>query len=143
MEVMICNLPESATKADLLDLLKSYRKHMELKMVNNHYEDGSTFHFAVATFKADKYAQKVIKKFNHVLLKGNHLIVREYIHRSYNNEKRSLNWRQRDWQSNERRCHDRRRKEVVEKKDDLFDETPATEDTVKVSAYRDLARKYR
>ncbi len=141
MEVMIYNFSADTSKLDLLDLLKSYRKHMELKMVDNHYEDGSTFHFALASFKSDKHALKVIKKFNNVRLKGHHLIVREYVHRSYSNEKRALNWRQQPWDGVERRGHDRRRKEVVKKHDDLFDETPATEENIRIAGYRNFARK--
>ena len=144
MEVIICNLSANISKIDLLELLKSFRKYMELKMVNTHYEDGSTFHFAVATFKADKQALKVIKKFNGALFKGERLVVREYIHRSYNNEKRALNWRQRAWQSNERRCHDRRRKEMVLKQDDPFAESvgeKSVDERIRVSGYRHLARK--
>ena len=115
-------------------------------------DDGSTLYFAVADFDNEKYAQKFFDKFDGVEFHGNELAIREYYHRSYNNERRAVNWREKPWRAGERRQDDRRIKEKLVQRDD-FEDIKATsheekEETLdekaahlKVEAYANVARK--
>jgi hypothetical protein len=105
----------------------------------------------VAVFENDKYALKMMEKFHGELFRGRELVIREYLHRSYNNERRAVNWRDKPWRAGERRRDDRRYKEMVKPKDE-FESILATSqakekslddqaDSVKVQAYDNFARK--
>jgi hypothetical protein len=74
-----------------------------------------------ATIEPDLVAQRAIERLNNTTFRGNVLVVREFIVRINNNDRRSLNWRMRSWAGAERRLRDRRQPTVdLEKKQDEF-----------------------
>ena len=94
---------------------------------------------------SEAHANKMIKKLHQSLYRGERLEVREYIHRSYNNERRDIGWRNRGWSDGERRGHDRRRVPLRHDKNSLFEKElealDNSEEKVTISGYSDMARK--
>jgi hypothetical protein len=118
-------------------------------MVDQRLEDGGHTHFAVADFDSDKLALKAIKKLNGALLHGDKVMLREFIHRSYSNERRAVNWRDKPWDGQERRCDERRKKVAIKEKDDfdeLLESSKRNEKkdsaSISISAYSNMARKF-
>ena len=65
----------------------------------------------------DLLAQRAIERLNNTVYRGSFLIVREYIVRINNNDRRALDWRTKGWKYMERRSSERRQPTVdLEKK---------------------------
>ncbi len=150
MELFIGNLPANANLGVLIAHFKGFSTRARFRMERKRQDDGRLLHYAVADFDSDKYAQKFLKKFNGQEFHGCELAIREYFYRSYNNERRAVNWREKPWRAGERRRNDRRLKEKLEQKDE-FEEILARSqaeksldeqaDTIKIEAYANVARK--
>ncbi len=65
-------------------------------------------YFCIANFNTEKTAQKFIKKFNRKSPYGHPLNIREFVHRSYGNERRAINWRTKEWEGDDKRVGERR-----------------------------------
>lgn len=117
MDVFIGNLSPRTTLSDLVTFFKSYASDTRFQIFDKQFEDGSRARYAVATIEPDKLATKVISKLNGKVLSGNMVVLREYTHRSYGNERRAVGWRDKPWQGVERRDLDRRRKQAMKKSD--------------------------
>lgn len=150
MELFIGNLPANANLGLLIAHFKGFSNKARFRMEKKKQDDGSTLYYAVADFDSDKYAQKFIEKFADREFQGHALAIREYFHRSYNNERRAVNWREKPWRAGERRRDDRRIKEKPVERDDFEDILAHSEKEesldeqaghIKVEAYRDLAKK--
>ena len=153
MELFIGNLPARANLGELIASFKGFSSKARFRIEQKKREDGTTIRYVVADFDNDKYAEKFIEKYNGSDFHGQALVVREYFHRSYNNERRAVNWREKPWRAGERRRQERRHKEAVAQKDDNFDEMVEAnkarekkeEDdkvtNLKVEAYANVARK--
>lgn len=151
MELFIGNLSPNANLGELIAFFKGFNKMARFRVEQKKLEDGTLVRYAVAVFENDKYALKMMEKFHGELFRGRELVIREYLHRSYNNERRAVNWRDKPWRAGERRRDDRRYKEMVKPKDE-FESILATSqakekslddqaDSVKVQAYDNFARK--
>lgn len=152
MELFIGNLSPNANLGELITFFKGFSNKAKFRMEEKTLEDGVTIRYAVADFDNDKYALKMMEKFASQLYRGQELVIREYLHRTYINERRAVNWRDKPWRAGERRCDDRRLKEYVTQYDD-FAAILATSsqekeqtldeqaDTLKVEAYANVARK--
>ena len=152
MDLYIGNISPSARFSELVAFFKGFSSKAKFRLELKKLEDGSTVHYAVAEFENDKYALKMMNKFNGAEFHGQELSIREHLHRSYNNERRAVNWRDKPWRAGERRNLDRRHKEIVAPKDD-FEEILATSTSdkeksleeqasgVRVEAYANFARK--
>jgi RNA recognition motif-containing protein len=151
MELFIGNLSPNANLGELVAFFKGFNKMARFRVEQKKLEDGTLVRYAVAVFENDKYALKMMEKFHGELFRGRELVIREYLHRSYNNERRAVNWRDKPWRAGERRRDDRRYKEMVKPKDE-FESILATSqakekslddqaDSVKVQAYDNFARK--
>ncbi len=152
MELFIGNLPPAANLGELIALFKGFSNKAKFRFEQKTIEDGSRVRYVVADFDNDKYALKMMEKFSGQEYRGQALVIREYLHRSYNNERRAVNWRDKPWRAGERRRNDRRLKEYVgeydafedilaashEKKEESLDEKAAH---LKVEAYANVARK--
>ncbi|MCG6969744.1 MAG: hypothetical protein LJE85_08270 [Gammaproteobacteria bacterium] len=69
----------------------------------------------------DILAERVIERLNDSQYRDNVLVVREYVTRINNNDRRALSWRLKHWEGGERRMRDRRQPTVdLEKKQDEF-----------------------
>lgn len=153
MEIFIGNLPAVISQAELLQFFKGYHKRngIEVRIVDEDTESGIHHRYAVVTIEHERLAAKALKKLNGAQLKGNHVTLHEYQHRSYGNERRAVGWRNRPWDGPERRQADRRLKlkQEAPATDVLFEEPPEVEeeekvdaDHIKISAYTGMARKF-
>lgn len=148
MEVFIGNLADNVSVTDLTAFFKAFANKARIRIVEKRQEDGSRIRYGIANFDTDKLALKAIKKLNQKELRGRAVVLREYIHRSYSNERRALNWRDKPWDGPERRRVERRKKENIKPRDD-FDEllkqgeakSIEEEEQIQISAYSHLARK--
>jgi len=148
MEVYVGILPASTTQSEVMRLLVPFDKQVRVEMKTHELREGGKNHYAVATFSSDKTALKAIKKLNETEFHGCILEVREYLYRSYNNERRALGWRNQAWDGEERRQHERRAGTTIKagKDDDLFmeiveEESTEGEEKITIQGYRDLATK--
>ena len=151
MEVFVGNITSSTTLSDVVHLFKGFAKKARLRMVDKKLENGERAYYAVAEFDSDKLAQKAIKKLNGSILRGQQVVLREFQHRSYNNERRAVNWRDKPWHGPERRLSERRKKlqpQQVDDFDELLQSSRENEQKEKkasvfsISAYSNMARKY-
>lgn len=143
MDVFVGNLSPRTTLSDLVTFFKSFSSDTRFQIHDKQFADGSRTRYAIASIEPDKLAQKAIKKLNGGYLHGNTVVLREFLYRSYNNERRAIGWRDRTWQGVERRDSERRRKQQTPKPADF--DTPRKEDgasQVKVEARDLFARKY-
>ncbi|MGM0594551.1 MAG: RNA recognition motif domain-containing protein, partial [Pseudomonadota bacterium] len=103
MDVFIGNITVNTSQTEILSLLKGFAKKARVRMVNQTLESGERAYYAIAEFDSERLARKAIKKLNGTLLHGQQVVLREYVHRSYSNERRAVNWRDRPWDGPERR----------------------------------------
>lgn len=145
MEVFIGNLSERVTLTDLTAFLKTFANKARIRIVDKRQEDGSRIRYGIADFDSDKLALKAIKKLNQKVLRGNPVVMREFFHRRYSNERRALNWREIPWSGPERRKDERRRNEVAKSQDafrDMLEQNAKKEpENIRISGYAQLARK--
>lgn len=151
MEVFVGNITSNTTLSDVVYLFKGFAKKARLRMVDKKLQNGERAYYAVAEFDSDKLALKAIKKLDGSLLRGQQVVLREFHHRSYNNERRAVNWRDKPWGGPERRVSERRKKLQPQQKDD-FDELLQSsrenekkekeESLFSISAYSNMARKH-
>jgi len=74
-----------------------------------------------ATIEPELLAQRVIERLDNTRFRDTVLVVREFIVRINNNDRRALSWRMKSWDGAERRLRDRRQPTVdLEKKQDEF-----------------------
>ncbi|KPJ90281.1 MAG: hypothetical protein AMJ53_14065, partial [Gammaproteobacteria bacterium SG8_11] len=70
-----------------------------------------------ATIEPDLLAQRVIERLNDTAYRDTNLVVREFVTRINNNDRRALTWRLKLWDDTERRLRERRQPTVdLEKK---------------------------
>lgn len=117
MDVYIGNLSPRTTLSDLVGFFKSFASGARFQIFDKQFDDGTRTRYAMATVDPDKLAEKAIKKLNGQSLNGNPVVLREFLHRSYGNERRAMGWRDRPWHGVERRDTDRRRKVAAKPKD--------------------------
>lgn len=153
MDVYIGNITRTTTLNDVIQHFKGFAKKARIRMVDKQLEDGTRAFFAVAEFDTEKLALKAIKKLNGSQLGGQQLYLREFYHRSYSNERRAVNWRDKPWDGPERRVTERRRKPRMQQRDDFEDllenakqneqrQQEETEQGISISAYDNMARKF-
>jgi RNA recognition motif-containing protein len=151
MDLFIGNLAPTTNLGELIAFFKGFNKMARFRSEQKKQEDGTVVRYVVASFENDKYALKMLEKFHGEVFRGRELVIREYLHRSYTNERRAVNWRDKPWRAGERRRDDRRYREVVAPQDD-FEGILATSqakemslddqaESIKVRAYDNFARK--
>ncbi len=146
MEVFVGNLAGSVTLLDLNRLFKDF-KHPPIQLMEKKQSDGSLLRYAVVDFDAPRLAQKAIKKLHGAPLNGCELVLHEYTHRSYTNERRAIDWRTRPWDGLERRRSERRKPLAAKNPVDDFPQVEVesvdepTAERIRIEGYRGLARK--
>lgn len=149
MEVFIGNLSPRTTLTDLVTFFKGFASDTRFQIFDKQYDDGSRTRYAVASIDSDRVAEKAIKKLTGKVLNGNTIMLREYQHRSYGNERRAVGWRDKPWHGIERRASERRRKQAVKQRD--FDTEMGVNKTqsgkeeseeIRIEARGNFARKY-
>jgi len=124
MEIFIGNIPKEMNGFELRrfvnGILESRKpsvwpfiknkepSELSFKIVEKHTASGS-YRYAIATIEPKSVAVECIGLMNKRFFQKTPLEVREYIPRSYMNERRSVNWREKEWLGIERRMGDRRR----------------------------------
>lgn len=151
MELFIGNLAHNVTLSEVIAFFKGFSSKGTFRIEERKLDNGEEIKFAVAEFDNDKLALKMIDKYTGTQLHGQELVIREYFYRSYTNERRAVNWREKPWRAGERRRHDRRIKDEVAVRDEFEEILAASKkkkesvddmvEHVKISGYRDLAKK--
>jgi RNA recognition motif-containing protein len=145
MDVFVGNLPETISVSELERLLFPFDRQVQIKLQHQQYREGQAVCYGVCTFSSERLAHKAIKKLDGYHLFGRALAVREYLYRSYSNERRALGWRERAWDGAERRDGERRHGTVRAAPVDIFAEEEleeaVDEEHILIEGYRDLATK--
>lgn len=114
MELFVGNLPTGINVSELERFFGRLAKNAEIQLIHLDHGDRELV-YAHVIMPSERLGNKAIKKLNAKLLDGHHVIVREYVYRAGNNDRRALNWRLRPWAKDERRDNERRvkRKEIA------------------------------
>ena len=107
MFIYIGNLPSEVDESELANLLEKFGNNTktQTKLTLQKHRDS---YFCIANISNDRKARKFIRKYNLKSPFGQELMVREFIHRSYGNERRDIKWRQKQWRGAENRQTERR-----------------------------------
>jgi hypothetical protein len=110
MQLFIGNLAKNVRASDIAWFFSRHLRkpdYNRAELYDSYGIDGSR-RFAVVELDDSKQAREFVKKLNGRVLRSERVEVREFLHRSSNNERRAVDWRRRDWSDEERRGHDRR-----------------------------------
>lgn len=110
MELYIGNIPEGVDDYDLRKFMGVSGSEARFRVIEKAGKNGRRIRYGYAEIEPAKLAIKVMSKNHGREWLGNKIVLREFRHRSYSNERRSLNWREVEWQGDERRQVDRRGK---------------------------------
>lgn len=127
MQVFIGNLAQDTSNADLRLALynamnRSFLRRLGLpfgpqidvnrdvkfRLAHKKY-GGRELHYCVADFDSAEAALYAIKGLHRAKVRGNRIVVREYAHRAYFNDRRAVGSGDMTWQGHDRRQGDRRR----------------------------------
>ncbi|HEC16811.1 MAG TPA: RNA-binding protein [Sedimenticola sp.] len=110
MDVFIGNLPPSASLDEIRSLHGQWDFNVEVKRVEGRDRTGREYCYFLAHFAVseEKQARRLIERLNGLSYYGQRIEARPFVHRSYYNERRALNWRDRPWHAEERRRGERR-----------------------------------
>ena len=126
MEIFVSNLPEEIEASDLKNLLKdSLQKNIFRKLYNKIISqggldddvsysvfqkvfDGEIRQYGHIGINSDKLASVAVESLQNMNYQGHDLTVREYLHRTDNNDRRDVAWREHSWLQAERRLVERR-----------------------------------
>ncbi len=107
MVIFIGNLPAQATEMSMCEFARlSAGTH--LRLIKKKTRDGELVRFGLVQVDDARQARKLIAKLNGKPCIGHKLVVREYETRVAGNERRRLDWRNVEWQGEERRWDERR-----------------------------------
>ena len=126
MQIFIGNLSAEISSIDLARFFKGYGDYLTFTF--KYFLRGEKpFYYAVTDIDPRKLADKAIKRRHMKRLKGRVIILRPYYDRLVSNERRALNWREKIWESEERRRIERRNKQLnknMKEKLEQFELTP-------------------
>ncbi len=109
MELFVGDLPRKVSATEIAVALKHYALRVEIHvMEKTHHQLKKPIHFALINVESEKLGNKIIQWLGNQTISGQPLVAREFVHRSYANERRALNWRQIPWEGVERRVSERR-----------------------------------
>ncbi len=121
MKVFIGNIPKTRSSYELHQFIKEifkkrrsafnfWKKSPEYLSFNviDKPIDGDIYRYAIAHIEPSAIARESIELLDQQFFGENPLDVREYRSRSYMNERRAVNWRERAWSEVERRSDERR-----------------------------------
>ncbi|MGD8592070.1 MAG: hypothetical protein PVF82_04520 [Gammaproteobacteria bacterium] len=138
MQLFIGNLPKKMSTFELRRIVerallpqgiqetaKHYLKGERVKRVQYEVFDKLTPYGVVrhgkVSIEPDSLAQRVIERLDDTPYRDTMLVVREYVTRINNNDRRALTWRLKRWNNTERRLQDRRQPTVdLARKQDEF-----------------------
>lgn len=131
MDLFIGNLPFGATATDLYAFFRGHGRRARFRIVEKHRLDGGVERFGHGVIEPDKAGGRAIGALHCTRLQGRPVVVREYFHRAYGNERRMPGAAAAHPPAHERRGGDRRRPgKLVEPR------------TPKVTAHSGLRRRH-
>jgi hypothetical protein len=110
MNLFIGNFSSKERLAVLAKYLRRYGYHQNTRYKRARLKTGQKRYYAVVSVQSERLAKKLTKKLSGIKDFESPLVIREYKQRSYSNERRALNWRDKEWSGVERRTDERRRK---------------------------------
>ncbi|MGD8514040.1 MAG: RNA-binding protein [Granulosicoccaceae bacterium] len=110
MEIYIGNIPEGVDDYDLRKFIGVSGGETRFRIIDKSGKNGRRIRYGYADIEPARLAIKAMSRNHGREWLGHKITVREFRHRSYSNERRTLNWREIDWQGAERRHVDRRGK---------------------------------
>lgn len=116
MELFVGQVPHNATLRDLSVFLGPFRDDARFQLIKQDKLAAPSVYYGLVIIDSDRVAQKAMRKLNGQPLAGQSVVVREFAHRVYSNDRRAINWRMQPWQRLERRLCDRRTPDFVEEK---------------------------
>ena len=108
MEIYIGILPNNIVDYDLRKFFNIVGSQATFKIITHDHGNGVKTRYGLVELDSEKLGFQLIARFNGKKIKGNKVVVREYLRRNYSNDRRDINWRQMDWLGMERRADDRR-----------------------------------
>lgn len=107
MQLFIGNLNKYDNAAGLLERFKPLRHDIRIQILklSNKY---TTMYHGLVTVRSERNAQRSIKLLNNTLFHDRYITVREYTHRASSNDRRAINWRDKNWDNFNRRSQERR-----------------------------------
>lgn len=128
MDIFVGNLPQNAQVADIRRLVEAVLKPKGLSSIlpksrrqprrslnPPRYQivelaEEKPLRYGHVVLFPENVARQVIKDLQQATLRGERIIVREFVRRAYINDRRNLGWRTQPWQEVERRQSERRRR---------------------------------
>jgi RNA recognition motif-containing protein len=110
MELFIGNIPDDIDDYDLRKFFGINDPQTRFRIIDKSGQHGSRIRYGYAEIESDRLAHKALVKNNGREWRGEKISVRPFKHRTYSNDRRDLNWRHLEWQTDERRDTDRRGK---------------------------------
>ncbi len=108
MELYIGNIPDDIDDYDLRKFFQVAGEQASFRVVTQDGGHNKPHRYGLASFASNKLALQVAKRFNSMLFKDKHIVIKVYTHRNCSNDRRALNWREVEWNKTERRIGDRR-----------------------------------
>ena len=120
MKLYVGPLPDNVTHGALKAFFSGFEKNISIEIRRlQHDQDSITY--AHVTVTSERIAQKALQKLNGTTFRGQPVLVREFVFRAGNNERRALDWRNKRWKFFDRRKDDdRRRHRKMEVLEDLW-----------------------
>ena len=108
MQVFIGNIPKSVNDYDLRKFFGMFGQDDVSFHIYDTGSSGIPVHYGVATFNSRLDGLKAINSYHQCELKGQRIVVREYVNRTIYNERRAPAWAAKPYDGLERRKYDRR-----------------------------------
>jgi len=108
MELYVGIIPDHIDDFDLRKFFNITGNMASFRIVTHDVGEGVKARYGLVNVDSEKLGFQLIAKFNGKFIKDTKVVVREFIRRNYSNDRRALNWRQKDWHDVERRQDDRR-----------------------------------
>jgi uncharacterized protein with PIN domain len=129
MKLFIGNFTRKEHLSKLAKHLRRLGYHYETRYKRTKLHTGQKRYYAIVSVPSERHAKKLTKKLSATSKDfESPLVIREYKQRSYSNERRALNWRDKEWNGVERRIGERRKK----RRNNSSDETQTDDYQVQV-----------
>lgn len=110
MELYIGNIPDGIDDYDLRKFIGVNGADTRFRIIDKAGQSGCRIRYGYADIEPPKLAIKAMARNHGREWQGRKVVMREFRHRTYSNDRRALNWRQMAWGGDERRDADRRGK---------------------------------
>ena len=115
MELYIGNIPDGIDDYDLRKFIGVNGADARFRVIDKAGQNGCRIRYGYAEIDPPKLALKAMMKNHGREWNGKKIVMREFRHRTYSNDRRVLNWREMVWNGVERRDADRRGKGQLQK----------------------------